>query len=45
MRSDDAGAFGALVEPHRPALHVHCDRMLVSFEDAQDMTQEALLRA
>jgi RNA polymerase sigma-70 factor (ECF subfamily) len=45
MRSDDAGAFAALVEPHRRELHVHCYRMLASFEDAQDMTQEALLRA
>ena len=30
---------------HRPAITGHCDRMLGSFFDAEDATQEALLRA
>jgi RNA polymerase sigma-70 factor (TIGR02960 family) len=44
-RSGDAGAFAKLTEQYRRELHVHCYRMLASFEDAQDMTQEAFLRA
>jgi RNA polymerase sigma-70 factor (ECF subfamily) len=36
--------FAALVERHRRELHVHCYRMLASFEKADDALQETLLR-
>jgi RNA polymerase sigma-70 factor (TIGR02960 family) len=44
-RSGDAGAFAVLTERYRRELHLHCYRMLASFEDAQDLTQEVFLRA
>jgi RNA polymerase sigma-70 factor (ECF subfamily) len=42
-RPDDA--FRQLVETHERALRVHCYRMLGSLQDAEDQTQETLLRA
>ena len=37
--------FAALGARHRRELHVHCYRMLASFEEAEDAVQESLLRA
>ncbi|WIX83769.1 RNA polymerase subunit sigma-70 [Amycolatopsis carbonis] len=37
--------FGTLLERHRREIRVHCYRMSGSFEEAEDLTQEAFLRA
>jgi RNA polymerase sigma-70 factor (ECF subfamily) len=41
----DRAAFTANVERHRRELHVHCYRMLGSFEESEDAVQETFLRA
>jgi RNA polymerase sigma-70 factor (TIGR02960 family) len=41
----DRASFAASVERHRRELHVHCYRMLGSFEESEDLVQETFLRA
>lgn len=41
----DEDAFGGLVEGHQRELRVHCYRLLGSYDEAEDLTQETFLRA
>ena len=41
----DESAFAALTQRHQRELHVHCYRMLASFDEADDAVQETFLRA
>jgi RNA polymerase sigma-70 factor (TIGR02960 family) len=44
VAADEPG-FAALAERHRRELHVHCYRMLASFDEAEDAVQETFLKA
>ena len=44
-RAGDDDAFRELTDPYRRQLHVHCYRILGSFQDAEDLLQETLLSA
>jgi RNA polymerase sigma-70 factor (TIGR02960 family) len=41
----DQASFTESVQHHRRELHVHCYRMLGSFEEAEELVQETFLRA
>src|SRR6478736_6918790 len=45
MTATTEAEFSARAERHRRELHVHCYRMMGSFEEAEDLVQETLLRA
>jgi RNA polymerase sigma-70 factor (ECF subfamily) len=44
-RGGDGEAFRALTAPYQRELHVHCYRMLGSFQDAEDALQDTMLAA
>ena len=45
MSITDEATFESLTQRHRRELHVHCYRMLASFDEAEDAVQETFLRA
>jgi RNA polymerase sigma-70 factor (TIGR02960 family) len=45
MTTQTESTFEALFERHRREIHVHCYRMLGSFEAAEDLVQETFLRS
>lgn len=45
LAAADQQAFTQLAQQYRRELHVHCYRLLASFEEAEDAVQETLLKA
>jgi RNA polymerase sigma-70 factor (TIGR02960 family) len=45
MSKSESDDFAARAERHRPALRAHLYRLTASFEEAEDLVQETLLRA
>ncbi len=45
FRRGDDEAFGRISRHHFRELHIHCYRMVGSFDEAEDLVQETLLRA
>jgi RNA polymerase sigma-70 factor (ECF subfamily) len=45
IQAGDQATFAALAERYRRQLRVHCYRMVGSFDEAEDLVQESLLRA
>jgi RNA polymerase sigma-70 factor (TIGR02960 family) len=45
FRRGDDDAFGRISRRHFRELHIHCYRMVGSFDEAEDLVQETLLRA
>jgi len=45
MTSTTEREFAQHVNRHKRELHVHCYRMLGSFDEAEDLVQETFLRA
>src|SRR3954468_10033721 len=45
MAAESDASFRILFEPHRRSITRHCYQMLGSLQDAEELTQEILLRA
>lgn len=45
LRGSDREAFSRICQQHFRELHIHCYRMIGSFDEAEDLVQETFLRA